>query len=181
MVKDGFPVEVVQNPTDYPLIGRGGNGAVFKLSDEHCVKIYPNKAFARAESAALRVGQDSPAFPRLVKSGRKYVVMELINGTLLDEYLRDKGVLDEQITEQILFVLKELKRLRFSRRDARLRHLVLTEEGSLKVIDHVNSQTKHYKYPEKLLKGLDELGMKPAFLKQVKQRDPELYRKWKSK
>lgn len=181
VVEHGSPVQIVQNPTRYSLLGRGGNGAVFQLSSNRCVKIYPDQTFARAEREALRIGQASPVFPRLYKSGRKYVVMEYIKGILLEDHLREARVLPKQLTQHILFVLKELKRLGFARRDARLRHLILTDKDNLKVIDHVNSLSKNYKYPKKLLEGLEELGLLSAFLQQVQDIDPELCQKWKSK
>jgi predicted Ser/Thr protein kinase len=180
VVTDGLPVNIVYNPTSYPLIGRGGNGAVFKLSEDRCVKIYTNEKNAQREGEALSLGQSSPVFPRLYKTGRKYLVMEYISGSYLDEYLQKKGFISEQITEQILFVLKELKRMQFTRLDAALRHLVLTKKGKLKVIDHVNSLHKQYSQPEELLAGLDKLGLKSSFLEQVKKQNPKLYRKWKA-
>lgn len=181
VVTDGFPVNVVHNPTAYPLIGSGANGAVFKLSEDRCVKIYTNEENARSEGKALTVGQNSPVFPRLYKTGRKYVVMEYIAGTYLDEHLKKKGFISEEIARQILFVLKELKRLQFTRLDAALRHLVLTKEGQLKVIDHVNSLKKQHSWPKELLAGLKVLGLRRAFMKQVKSQNPDLYRKWKEK
>lgn len=180
VVTDGVPVKVVHNPTAYPLIGRGGNGAVFKLSKDRCVKIYPNEENARREGESLTIGQKSTVFPRLYKIGRKYVVMEYIKGAYLEEYLKEKGVISKQITRQILFVLKELKRLHFTRLDAALRHLVLTKEGKLKVIDHVNSLKKQYSWPKELLAGLNTLGLQTTFLKQVKNQNPDLYQKWKA-
>jgi predicted Ser/Thr protein kinase len=181
VVKEGNPVKVVHNPTDYPMIGRGANGAVFKLSEDRCVKIFPDKRNAQSEGEALTAGQRSRVFPRLYKTGRKYVVMEYISGSYLDEYLKKKGHISEQITEQILFVLKELKRLQFPRLDARLRHLVLTKGDQLKVIDHANSLSKHFARPVYLLAGLKKLGLRSAFLKQVKKQNPDLYKQWTTK
>jgi predicted Ser/Thr protein kinase len=106
VVTDGCPVKIVRNPTSYPLIGRGGNGAVFKLTDDKCVKIYPDENNARNEGKALALGQSSPIFPRLHKAGRKYVVMEYISGAYLDEYLQEKGSITDQVTKQILFFFK---------------------------------------------------------------------------
>jgi hypothetical protein len=35
-------VTIVDNPTSYPMIGKGKQGAVFKLSPDCCVKIFPD-------------------------------------------------------------------------------------------------------------------------------------------
>ncbi|MGZ4161268.1 MAG: hypothetical protein ACXVNF_10815, partial [Neobacillus sp.] len=52
--RKGDKVEVVHNPTSYPLIGRGNQGAVFKISSDQCVKIFPKPMHAQSESEALK-------------------------------------------------------------------------------------------------------------------------------
>ena len=39
-VTKGVKTLEIHNPTNYPLIGMGAQGAVFKLSEDKCVKIY---------------------------------------------------------------------------------------------------------------------------------------------
>jgi putative serine/threonine protein kinase len=45
-VKQGIDQVEINNPTNYPLIGKGKQGAVFKISADKCVKFYwnPNSA-----------------------------------------------------------------------------------------------------------------------------------------
>lgn len=178
VIRQGMPVKIVSNPTRYPLIGKGLHGAVFKLSKSRCVKIFPNKRIARREISALFRGQRSSVFPRLLKRGPNYVIMEYISGTSLHVRLKKAGSISESFTKKILYVLKELERLGFTRRDAALRHLKLTSSGKLKVIDHANSMKRIDSKPRRLLIGLDKMGLKVSFLNEVKKLDPYLYRRW---
>ena len=65
--------------------------------------------------------------------------MEYLEGPTLFQYLESGGILSEKLMSQILFVLKEMKRLKFTRLDADLRHIIVTKEEELKVIDHYSS------------------------------------------
>ncbi|RFU64423.1 glycosyltransferase [Peribacillus saganii] len=177
--RKGEKVEIVHNPTSYPLVGRGKQGAVFKISSDKCVKIYPKKRNALNESEVLKAAQDSPVVPKLYEAGENYIVMEYIEGSSLYEYLKANRVLTEKITNQILFLLKEMKRLKFTRLDARLNHIYVTNQGELKVIDLVTHFKKKVDRPEILMEHLKRLGLLSSFLKQVKNIDPQSYQEWK--
>lgn len=91
-VEKGEKVEVVHNPTSYPLIGRGKQGAVFKISSDRCVKIYAKKKNVLNESKVLKAAQESPIVPKLYEVGTNYIVMEYIEGPSLTKYLKSEGV-----------------------------------------------------------------------------------------
>lgn len=76
-------------------------------------------------------------------------------------------------------MLNEMKRLKFTRLDADLRHIIVTKEEELKVIDHYSSYTRVRYRPELIFKGLKKLGLLPLFLEQLKEMDPESYMEWK--
>jgi predicted Ser/Thr protein kinase len=178
--KKGKKVEIVHNPTSYPLIGRGKQGAVFKISSDQCVKIYPKQRNAISESIVLKAAQESPIVPKLYEVGENYIIMEYIEGPSLFEYLKANRVLSENVTNQILFILKEMKRLNFTRLDSRLGHILVTNQGELKVIDLVSHFKKKVDRPEILMKHLKRLGLLSSFLEQVKNIDPQSYREWKN-
>ncbi|MCK1995380.1 hypothetical protein MPH61_22645 [Peribacillus muralis] len=46
---------------------------------------------------------------------------------------------------QILFALKEMKRFKFIRLHADLRHIIVTKEEELRAIDHYSSYTVRYR------------------------------------
>ncbi|WP_342601636.1 hypothetical protein [Peribacillus sp. FSL E2-0159] len=172
-------VDVIKNPTSFPMIGKGAQGAVFKISSDKCVKICAKPEYAVIEGNVLKIAQVSPAIPRLYEVGQNYIIMEYLEGPTLFQYLESGGVLSEKLIRQILFVLKEMKRLKFSRLDADLRHIIVTKEEELKVIDHYSSYTRIRNRPELIFKGLKKLGLLPLFLKELKEMDPESYMEWK--
>ncbi|MDR7080250.1 RIO-like serine/threonine protein kinase [Neobacillus niacini] len=175
-------VEVVHNPTPFPLVGRGKHGAVFKISSDQCVKIYVKQKNILKESEALKATQDSPIVPKLYEVGENYVVMEYIEGPTLEQYLEAKGIITEGITSKILSLIQEMKRLNFARLDPRLRNILVTNQEELKIIDLVHSfKTKKDRpdRPEYLMADLKNLGILSSFLDQVKHLDPESYQEWK--
>ncbi|WP_409305794.1 kinase [Peribacillus sp. SCS-155] len=174
----GKQVEVVDNPSPYELIGKGLQGAVFQLSEDKCAKKFARDEDALKEAKSLSILQDSRIGPRVFEFGKDYIIMEYFNGPNLEDYLKSKGCITKHITKQIIFVLNELERLGFTRVDAQLRHIMLTEDEELKVIDHVNSRTKIRKKPNAIFKGLKKLGLLSAFLRKVKKIDSSLYEQW---
>lgn len=174
-------VEVVHNPTHYPLIGKGKQGAVFKIAPDKCVKIFadPNKVIRERE--AYKATEGSSIVPKLYEVGENYLVLEYIEGPNLQEHLASEGILTEEMTKKILNLLQEMKRYKFIRVDARLKHIYLTKEGVLKVIDHANSfkLKERPKRPELLMTRLNRLGLLPKFLEHVKKIDPASYEEWK--
>jgi len=178
-LRKGDKVEVIHNPTSYPLIGRGNQGAVFKISPDQCVKIFPKPMHAQRESEALKAAQGSPIVAKLYEAGENYIIMEYIEGPSLQEYLKSKGKIKEDITKKILFLIEEMKRLKFTRLDSRLKEIIVTKQGELKMVDLVNHFTKKYEIPQLLLANLEKLGLLSSFLEQVKKIDPQSYLEWK--
>lgn len=164
--------------TDYPLVGRGAQGAVFKIAPDRVVKVYKHQEDVDTESEVLKAAQESTIVPKLYEIGPKYVIMEYIEGPSLDQYLEANPVMTEELSGKILFMLKEMKRLKFTRLDARLRHILVSTQGDLKVIDHVNSFIKQFSRPELMMGELKQLGVLSIFLEHVKNLDPESYNEW---
>ncbi|MBT2602685.1 hypothetical protein J7E55_06385 [Bacillus sp. ISL-53] len=75
-------VDVKKIPTSFPLIGKGAQGAVFKISSDKCVKICAKSEFAAKEGNVLKIAQESPAIPRLYDVGHNYIIMEYLEGQL---------------------------------------------------------------------------------------------------
>lgn len=168
----------INNPTNYPLIGMGAQGAVFKLSEDKCVKIYPDPLKAKMEQEALKAGKNLEFFPKVFDTGENYVVMEYFNGPTLKEYLRNSTYIPEEITKKLIHILKELKKAKFTMIDAPLRHIFVQENEELKVIDHVNASKRQHPVPLKLLRDLNIILLKEEFLDQVKRLEPKLYKEW---
>lgn len=168
----------VNNPTNYELIGKGVQGAVFKLSEDQCVKMYAKEKYCLSESKALEAGQCSSIIPKVFEVGENYIVMEYIKGQSLKSYLQSQSSIPEAIVKQLVFIFKEMKRIGFTRIDASIRHIILTDDGEIKVIDHVNSMKVQQAWPIRLFTGLFKFGKQSTFLDQVKELDSELYLEW---
>ncbi|MBU8907593.1 AarF/UbiB family protein [Desertibacillus haloalkaliphilus] len=173
------PVKVLHNPTPYQMIGRGEQGAVFKLSSDKCVKIYLKQRNRKSEEDVLRDAQNSTFFPTIYEAGSNYIVMEYIHGQFLDEYLVNKEEIPEAITEQILSLYKEMRRLNFTRYDVMMRHILVTADEKIKMIDHVTSRRKKGKQPTRLCNELYQLGLLHSFARQLQEKDKKTYNKWK--
>ncbi|GHH96904.1 hypothetical protein [Neobacillus kokaensis] len=186
MVKDFKAIKVIKgektleihNPTHYPLVGSGSQGAVFQLSEDKCVKIYANPEQATMEAEALKAGQLLSFFPRLYDYGENFVVMEYFNAPTLKEYLKNSTHIPESIVKRLLAILKELKKAKFTMVDAPLRHIFVLENEELKVIDHVNAFKRNHPIPLKLLRDLNIILLKDSFLSQVKKLEPTMFREW---
>jgi RIO-like serine/threonine protein kinase len=181
VVTPGKPVQVSINPTPYPLIGKGLQGAVFKLSEDRVVKIYSKKIYCLREKLVLeKVGEKSTIIPAVYESGENYIIMEYLNGPSLQEYLEESNMISEELTREILNLITELKSLQFMRIDFSLRHTIFDKEGKLKIIDHVNSFRIQRTYPKRLFKDLKQLGLLTSFFDHVSHLEPEYYEQWKN-
>ncbi|MFH0069554.1 hypothetical protein [Peribacillus sp. NPDC056705] len=169
----------IHNPTTYTLIGMGAQGAVFKLSEDKCVKIYSDPVQAEMEEEALKAGKHLPFMPMVYETGPNYIVMEYFNAPTLKEYLRNCTYIPDSIVKKLLYILKELKQANFTMLDAPLRHIFVVGNEELKVIDHVNSFKRMHPVPLKLLRDLNIILLKESFLAQVKKLEPDTFNEWK--
>lgn len=173
----------VKNPTDYPLIGQGIQGAVFRLSPDRCVKIYPEKKHWMKEKHALETSQHLEFIPKIYEARPNYIIMEFIEGINLKQYLKrhikKDPNLPQAISQEIVAILKQMEQSGFSKVDAPLRHILVPEGQPFKVVDHVYSMTDKQQHPERLLQNLDELGLLDQFLSHVKTIDNDLHSEWK--
>lgn len=169
---------VINNPTNYPLIGKGKQGAVFKLSEDRCVKIFLKPENVKKEKEALLRGKGFPFMPIFYESGPNYIIMEYINGISLNDYLKKHETLPESIAQQLVKMKRDMKRLGFTNLDRNVnRHLIINKQHVLKVVDHANAYN-YYPIPVRLLQYLTDLGFIEQFLYQTKQIDYDLYLEW---
>lgn len=168
------------NTLHLKTVGFGSQGIVYEIDQQRCVKIYKKQKYFHRELKALQKGQNSPFFPELYKWGDDYIIRELIHGITLKKYL-ERQQITKNITYQIILLIHTLNDLGFKRLDVRLRHLFLTSNEKLKLIDPTNMLNHKRKFPRKMLAGLDQAGEKERFLQFVEILDPKLYRQWKNK
>jgi RIO-like serine/threonine protein kinase len=169
----------VYNPTNYPLIGQGAQGAVFKISGDRCVKIYAANEDAEMEYTAFQRARSSSIIPRIYEKGPNYIIMEYLRGPSLSSYLQEKGMIPKWVTKQILHLLREMRRFHFTRIDCALRHIYIDRNNNLKVIDLVHAYTIKESFPSIMFTELRNSGLLRTFLQQVKEFEPKVYLEWK--
>ncbi|MCX2824266.1 AarF/UbiB family protein [Bacillus pseudomycoides] len=163
---------------EYKLIGDGKDGEVYQLTHDKCVKMFFLEETRIKELKALVIGQSSPIIPRLYEYGENYIVMEYIHGISLARHLKKEKQITEELTEKILIMLDEFKKIGFTRWDTEVRHVLINEKGQLKVIDHKRAFTSNSKAPIKLLKGFKKFGLSQDFLNYVKNIPSSAYNTW---
>jgi predicted Ser/Thr protein kinase len=181
-VKEG-PNHRVQfhNPTGYSLLGLGDQGAVFLLDSGRCVKIYAKEKNARKEAGVYKRCGHSFILPKLYECGPNYLILEYIRGLPLDEYIGEKAGIPFSLSIQLVYAIREMMRLGFTRLDIPMRHILVTGQDAVKVIDHVNSFTLKSPKPSSLFKAFKKMGLLELFMEHVKHIDKELYAKWNDK
>jgi hypothetical protein len=171
-------VEVVNN-SPMIMIGKGRQGAVFKVSDDICVKVFGNEEDCEREYVALSLGQNTNLFPRTFGKGPLYIAMEIITGVDLREYLQSQSLTPE-LSYKLIQMLITFKEIGFERIDHHKRQIFLQPDGNLKVIDVARTiwRDRVYPYPRKLLTSLGEEN-KELFLAHVQELSPLLYEEWR--
>ncbi|RSD25931.1 hypothetical protein [Mesobacillus subterraneus] len=170
-------VEVVNN-SPLEIIGKGRQGAVFRYTDDICIKVYGNTEDCEREHYAMYLGQKSNMFPLLYAAGDNYIVMEIVKGVDLREYLQSQP-LTETLSYKLIELLITFKEVGFERIDHHKRQIYIQPDGSLKVIDVGRTiwRNRVYPYPRKLLNSLGKEN-KAKFLSHLKLLAPELYEEW---
>ena len=175
---DNKKLEII-NPTEYPLVGQGSQGAIFKLDNKRCIKVYGNSKIAEREKDAYAKGAGASFLPILYETGPLYIIIEYIQGPNLKQYLKEKGKLPLWAATELIQVLKEMRLYGFWRRDESLRHILVKDEQKIKIVDHVYAFSLKNPYPVKLFRQLDEIGRLQEFLYQVEAQDAILFEELK--
>lgn len=168
----------VENPTSLQMIGKGRHGAVFTINEHACIKIYGEEDVCARELYALSLGQHTTLLPKVYCSGKNFIVMEIIKGIDLREYLQSQP-LTKPISVNLIKLLSTFKEIGYERIDHHKRHIFVQEDGGLRVLDVGTTvwRNRVYPYPRKLLNSLGE-DYKALFLEHVKEIDPGLYGEW---
>jgi RIO-like serine/threonine protein kinase len=106
-----------------------------------------------------------------------YMIRDYVDGIFLHDYIKYEG-LDRRLALKIMDLLEEFKKLKFTKLDLRCKDIIVTPNGSLKVIDPKKNFSKKRDYPRHLEKGLKRLGVLDFFLSIAEEERPKLYQSW---
>ncbi|MCH3963174.1 MAG: protein kinase [Clostridium sp.] len=159
------------------FLGAGHNGIVYLLPDNRVIKIFKSSIVCENEYSILKKTSKSIHFPTVYSHGSHYIVRSYAEGTRLDYYIKERG-LDYNTAHSIVELLKEFKKLKFTKLDIRCKDLYLDESFFLNVIDPKNNYSRSCIYPRHLMKGLNKLGVLGSFLNVVRKEYSEVYDEW---
>ena len=123
------------------FLGEGHNGIVYELPENKAVKIFTNKDICREEAKILYKVKRSKYFPRIFRCDRYYILREKVKGKRLDHYIKENGM-SKKLVMNLYKLINEMKRLKFSKLDARCRDIYVDENENLKVIDPKQCYTR---------------------------------------
>ncbi|MFK9094776.1 hypothetical protein [Bacillus salipaludis] len=166
----------INNSTSLTLLGAGKQGAVFKIDEKRCVKVYFDNESRVKELHALQLGGMAGICPKVYFWDRNYIVMEYIDSPSLIDYLHHNP-LTEPLTRRILRLLDTFEEIGFNRFDHAGRHIFVMQDDSLKVIDVVHViKDEPVWLAEKLIADMGKYAKR--FLELVRQIDPVRYYRW---
>lgn len=168
------------NLFDCNLLGKGHNGAVYLLPDNKVIKVcFVMKDF-HSEASILKKVNGNKYFPRIYEVGGNYMIRDYVDGMPLKKYIKING-LTRELAHDILEMLKEFKRLKFTKIDVRCKDVFIRTDKKLMIIDPQKFYTKERDFPRHLSKGLYKLGALDIFLEVLETEEHKLYKKWSHK
>ncbi|GAB6167986.1 hypothetical protein JCM1393_04460 [Clostridium carnis] len=165
---------------DAKFLGEGHNGIVYELPGNKAVKIFQDFKCCREEGDILKKVNKSSYFPTVYSTGRYYIVREKIGGERLDHYIKKNGF-NYDLSKNLYYLIKEFKKLKFTKIDARCRDIYVLDDGSVRVIDPKQCYKRKVNYPRHLMKGLKKIDVLDSFLEDIKDIDSKLGEDWQKK
>lgn len=160
------------------FLGKGHNGIVYLLKNRKILKIFSEEEVCAEEYDILRrASKTSKHFPKVFGYKKNYIIREFVDGVPLDKYLEKNGF-NENLGRNLVNLILEFKKLKFTRVDIRCKDLYVQKDMSLMVIDPKHQFTKHVDYPRHLMKGIYNIGLLADFLKYVRKFSPENFKFW---
>ncbi|WBW99358.1 hypothetical protein [Oceanirhabdus sp. W0125-5] len=163
------------------LIEKGKKGYTFKMpGDNKLIKVFFKEKRCTKMYNVLNKLKSYEEFPKVYYKEGNLFVMDEMKGTHIKKYIKAHGMTDE-VCEKLLSLIILMKKLKFSRIDAKLKNIYIDENGKLMVLPYKNSFTRKIDYPMNLCKGLRKLGVINEFLEYLKNNKKEFYDLWGEK
>ncbi len=162
------------------VLGKGVFGTVVQLNEHICIKVNKDAANNRRESQLYQKYRHSLLFPKIYGTGKNYIVMELIKGISLSDYL-DKGkTLDQKWLQALLEMFAEGRDIGLEL-NPNTRHIILTRDNRVRLVDIEDIDKFASVKPYMLFHRLDKHGQKQVLLEYVKEHNRALYDCWMEK
>ena len=161
-------------------LGQGNNGIVYELPEKKAIKIFLTPKVCNDESSILLKTNGSQYFPRIYKSGKLYIVRDMVEGERLDDYIKKNG-LSKKLIRNIYSLLQEFKRLKFKKLDTRCKDIYVSTDEELMIIDPKKAYKRKVDYPRHLMKGMKRIGILEDFLLGISEIDREKAVIWEEK
>jgi len=160
------------------LIGQGHQGKVYMLPNDKVLKVFYNPDSCKKQLEVLLSTKDSRFFPTVFDFDSYSIIMSFVYGSRLSFYLKRNNI-NKRISLELVKLIDELRKLGFTKLDARLGHIFLQPDDTVKVIDPRESYERTQSYPKSMLKGLQKEGDLRAFFDYIKHDYPEYYKYWR--
>jgi predicted Ser/Thr protein kinase len=160
------------------LIGQGHQGKVYLLPNDKVLKVFNTQDSCKKQLEVLLSAKNSRFFPTVYDYDSYSIVMSFVYGSCLSFYLKQNNI-NKKLSLELVRLIDELKKLGFSRLDARLGHIFLQPDDTVKVIDPRESYERVQPYPRSMLKGLQKHGDLRAFFDYIKHDYPDYYKSWR--
>ncbi|MFC4735922.1 protein kinase family protein [Bacillus daqingensis] len=119
-------------------IGTGRSASAFRIQDSNTVMkvYYPDSLHIAEEEAAIyRKLEQVSFFPTLHDAGTNYIVMDYVEGRTFFQCLTGGEKISAKSITDVDQALREVRRLELNPSDIHLHNLILTPDGSVKMID----------------------------------------------
>jgi len=160
------------------LIGQGHQGKVYLLPNDKVIKVFYTPDCCKNQLEQLLSAKNSRFFPTVFDYDSYSIIMSFVYGSRLSFYLRHNNI-NKQLSFELVKLIDELKKLGFTKLDARIGHIFLQPDDTVKVIDPRESYERIQPYPKSMLKGLQKHGQLSAFFDYIKQDYPEYHKYWR--
>lgn len=160
------------------LIGQGHEGRVYLLPNDKVLKVFHNPNSCARQIEILVKAKDCKYFPTIFEFDSNSIIMSFVYGNSLSYYLRRNSI-NRHLSLELVKLFDEFKRLKFTKLDARLGHIFLQPDDTIKVIDPRGSYDIKRTYPSSMLYGLQKNGDLQLFFDYIKHDYPDHYKSWK--
>lgn len=170
MGKTIFGIEV----KEFEKFGKGKEGVVYKGPNNTLLKVYRDAGRCVSEYKTLKNMEDSSYFPKVYKCKSNYMLREYVEGTLLVDYIKEKGV-SKTLARNLIDLGELFYNTTYLKVDGIDKHVFVLHDESLKVID---PRRKKYRFHKSLLRILKTLKQEDNYLRILVNERPDLAEEW---